>query len=148
MESTKRFARGFSLIEIMIGLAIIGTMAALVMPNLLKYIGRGKETATKSGLATVKAALIDYNNDIGHFPTKAEGGINALVKMPKGDRYKKYWNGPYVEGSDLPLDGWKNDFIYNSPPVKLKNEFKFYEVYSTGDPSSGDDEKITLYVGA
>jgi len=144
MIFTRTKAAAFSLVEILIAMAIIGTMFALMAPNVMKYLGSAKVTATKSNLQALKAALQDYYNDIGHFPTKAEGGLNALIKMPKGDVYKTRWNG-YIEGDVLPEDGWKNQFVYACPPVKLK-QFKRYELYSLGE--NGDaDAKIEYFVG-
>lgn len=146
MLSIKKQSAGFSLMEIMIAVAIIGTMAVLIMPNLTKYLGRAKSSATITTLATLKGAMLEYNQDIGHFPTKAEGGINALIQMPKGDKFKQRWQGPYIDGIEIPEDGWNQPFRYNAPAVKYK-QYKFYEIYSIGE--KGDEDATTnLHAGA
>jgi general secretion pathway protein G len=139
---------GFSIMEIMIAVAIIGIMGALVGPKLVSYLGRAKTSATISTLAGLKSAMLDYSSDMGHFPTKAEGGLNALMKLPKGDVAKKRWQGPYLDtkDGDLPLDGWSNEFVYASPPVKYK-QFKNYEIYSLGE-NNDPDAKNDLFAGA
>ena len=144
----KKQMPGFSIMEIMIAVAIIGIMGALIGPKLVGYLGKAKTSATISTLAALKGAMIEYNSDMGHFPTKAEGGMNALVKLPKGDVAKKRWQGPYLDtkDGDLPLDGWNNEFFYASPPAKYK-QFKNYEIYSGGE-NNDTDAKNDLFVGA
>ena len=144
----KKQMPGFSIMEIMIAVAIIGIMGALVGPKLVGYLGKAKKSATISTLAALKGAMTEYNSDMGHFPTKAEGGINALVKQPKGELAKKRWPGAYLETKDgeLPFDGWNNEFIYASPPVKYK-QFKSFEIYSGGESNDPDAEN-DLFVGA
>ncbi|MDQ5890973.1 MAG: ral secretion pathway protein [Candidatus Dependentiae bacterium] len=149
MINTKKMASAFSLIEIMIAVAIMGIMFALVGPSALKYFGKAKTSLTKTNLSSVKSALLEYQNDIGHFPNKTEGalgGLGALVKMPKGDKMKERWNGPYVDGDELPQDGWKNDFHYATPPAKYK-QYKNFELYSDGE-NNDSDVKNDLHVGA
>ena len=147
MIQIKRQVSGFSIMEIMIVVAIVGMMAVLIGPNLLKYMGRAKTSTTKSALAAIKSAMMDYYGDLGHFPTKAEGGVNALVKMPKGDVYKKRWQGPYIDGGEIPLDGWGKEFKFTAPPVKFK-QFKHYEVYSTGEADDEENVPSDLVAGA
>jgi len=147
MMFMKKRSAAFSLIEILIAMAIIGTMFALMAPNAMKYFGRAKKTATISNLQALKQALQEYYNEIGHFPNKAEGNLNALVKMPKGEKFKTRWTGPYIDGDELPEDGWKQPFIYNAPPVKYK-KYKFYELYSIGETGDEDAKNEDLAVGA
>jgi len=137
---------GFSLMEVMIAVAIIAIMAALLGPNLIKFLGRAKSSSTKSNIAALKNGLLDYNADIGHFPDKTEGGLLALIKRPKGDKFKTKWAGPYIDTESIPEDGWGQEFIYNRPPVKFK-QFKQYELYSAG-PNNDPDEVNDLYAGA
>jgi general secretion pathway protein G len=136
---------GFSIMEIMIVLGIIAMMGALIGPKLMSYLGRAKRSTTVTQLASLKNAMMEYNMDWGRYPTKADGGLNALVKMPKGDKFKQRWQ-PYLDATELPEDGWKNPFIYNAPPVKFK-QYKFYEIYSAGEKQDPDAE-TDLHVGA
>ena len=121
----------FTMIEIMIVIFIIGVLATIVGPNLMKWMGRGSETTTKSNLATLKTELQSFKMDVKRFPTKEEG-LDALIAMPKG-LPQGLWRGPYIEGNAVPLDAWNNAFIYNCPPVKFKDKYKYFEIYSYGD---------------
>ncbi|MGD1997485.1 MAG: type II secretion system protein GspG, partial [Candidatus Dependentiae bacterium] len=91
--------------------------------------------------------LQEYYSDIGHFPTKAEGGLNALVKPPKNQIVRKKWDGPYLEGQDeIPEDGWGFQFEYYAPP-RQKGKFRHFELLSHGEegPDGNSDE---IVVGA
>lgn len=120
---------GFSLIEILIVVVIMGTLAALVMPNIMKRFGKAQVQTTKVTLAGLKSALLEYNMDMGHFPDKREGGLEALVTKPdvKGN---ERWKGSYI--SEVPLDAWNNEFVYNKPPQQFK-QYKHFEIYSLGN---------------
>ena len=136
---------GFSMVEIMVVLAIIGIMMSLVGPRVISMLSRGKQTATTSTMATMKQALQEYYNDIGHFPTKAEGGLNALVSPPKNQALRKKWDGPYLEGQDeLPEDGWGFPFEYYAPP-RQKGKFRHFEILSHGEEGpDGNSEEIVV----
>lgn len=138
---------GLSMIETMIVIALILMFAALVGPNLMRRFGKGKEVATQSTVNNLKSALYDYSEDMGHYPTKAEGGLRALVERPKGLAGKK-WKGPYLEGAiELPQDAWGFDFEYNMPPVKYKDRFKKFEIISHGEEGEGGTSK-PIFAGA
>lgn len=136
---------GFSMIEILVVVFIIGLLASLVGPRVINLMFKGQVSATKSTLQSLKAALADFKLDIGRFPTKSEG-LDALVqnkiKSPK-------WSGPYIEGkTEAPLDGWDQEFIYNAPPEVYKDNYKSYEIISHGDPATEDDQTKWLKDGA
>lgn len=147
----KRSARssraGFSMVEMMVVLVIIGILATMIGPRVVSFLSRGKQTSTTATMATLKQALQEYYNDIGHFPTKAEGGIKALVQPPKNQAIRKKWDGPYLEGQDeIPEDGWGYEFEYYSPP-RQKGKYRHFEVVSHGEegPDGNSDE---IVVGA
>ena len=135
----------FSLMEIMIVVAIIGALAAMVGPRLMGSFGKAQVATTKATMSTLKQALQDYNQDIGRFPTEADGGLNALVQRPKGKAGAK-WDGPYLEGEEeVPEDAWGFEFEYNRPPKKNKGKYKYYEIVSYGeDGEDGDSEPIVV----
>lgn len=107
---------GYSLLEILVVLAIIGTLISVVGPNLLNKADDAKKVAAKSQAKTLRLALDSFALDTGRYPT-AQEGLAVLVNPPAGDN--GLWAGPYLDGN-LPLDPWKNAFIYQ-PSVVLDN---------------------------
>jgi len=103
--------KGFSLLELMIVVIILGLLAALVMPNL---IGKGEEAKRKLVCVQMKSIMqtLDmFKADQGTYPTTEEG-LKALVKNPDPEKYKHYPTNGYFERGELPKDSWKHDFIY------------------------------------
>ena len=144
MKHTMR--AGFSMIEILIAVVIMGIMATLVIPGVTRYLSQAKVTKTNATLQNLKTALLDYNRSMGHFPKKSEGGLEALVQRPRGKAGQK-WDGSYLEGEDeLPDDAWGNEFEYNSPPVRYKNKYKHYEIISYGE--HGEEGGKEYHIGA
>lgn len=146
-SATHSAAAGFSIMEVMLAVAIMGILAVMIGPSIVKKLGQVKENTTKSTMATLKSALQDYYTDIGHFPNKSEKGLDALVVRPKGKAAKK-WDGPYIEGeSEIPTDAWGGEFEYNAPPARYKDKFKRYELISFGESGEeGGDEEVVMGV--
>ena len=107
---TKRGFRkaGYSLMEILIVLAIIGLLVALVGPELMKTFGGAQTKSATAQVKTIKEALNQMNIDIGRYPTDAEG-LGLLTQALDGDVAN--WNGPYLSGG-VPLDPWKKPYVY------------------------------------
>jgi general secretion pathway protein G len=104
---------GYSLIEIMIVLAIIGLIVALVGPRFFAQFDKAKVTTATTQAKSLKEALHTLNLDIGRYPTEQEG----LLLLVQGADAAQGWQGPYLSSADLPKDPWKNDYIY-IPPVE------------------------------
>lgn len=102
---------GYSLLEILIVLAIIGTLMTLVAPRLMGNVDKSKVVAAKSQAKTLRLALDSYKLDTGRYPTQSEGLV-VLVIAPQNDDGS--WYGPYLEG-ELPKDPWGFEFIYEAP---------------------------------
>ena len=141
MSTTYKKHAAFSLMEIMIAVAIIGVMAAVVGPSIIKYLSKGKETATVATLSSLKQAVQDYMNDVGHVPNKKEGGLEALIEQPKMAKIAKRWDGPYLDGQeDIPDDSWGNEFVYNTgKDIMNKKKYRYFEIISGGE--NGDIEE-------
>jgi general secretion pathway protein G len=100
---------GFTLVELLVVLAIIGLVAAMATPQVLRYLASAKVSTTQAQLANIGSALELFYLDTGSYPT-AEAGLEALVKAPAGTAV---WNGPYLR-TNVPLrDGWGNEFKYS-----------------------------------
>ena len=134
MIQTKSLKPGFSFIEIMIALLIIGVMAGVLVPNLMRFVGRGERTAATQSLKVIKQALQEYKIDNGKYPEKLE----SLVVKPED---ASSWQGPYVGDSEkgsaeLPKDPWGQDFKYQLNERGAKPP---YTLYSEGSPDKEDD---------
>lgn len=101
---------GFTLVEILIVVFIIGLLAALVGPQLFKRVGGAKQKMARTQIEVLGTALDTYRLDVGQYPT-SEQGLAALVAQPEEI---ETWDGPYLR-KDVPKDPWGNDYIYRSP---------------------------------
>ena len=109
---SNRRRRGFTLIEVLLVLAILGVIAAMVVPQLLGQQKKAMVDATKNSIAGLESALEIYALEHeGNFPTTAQG-IDALINKP-GDDDK--WNGPYLKDTKGAKDAWGQDFQYENP---------------------------------
>ena len=109
MEKRER-SRGFSLIELLIVMIILGLLASLVGPRLFQHVGQSKQKTARAQIELLGTALDAYRLDVGSYPT-TEQGLDALRRQPAGvDR----WNGPYLP-REVPLDPWGNSYVYKSP---------------------------------
>lgn len=123
-----RAMRGFTLLELLVVVAIIGLLASYVGP---KYFGVLGGSEQKSALAQIKLlgdAVKLYRLDVGTFPTTQQG-LKALITKPAG---VNGWKGPYLE-KDIPLDPWKKQFVYRYPGSKGK-DFDIISYGSDGQP--------------
>lgn len=106
-----RGSAGFTLIEMLVVLVIIGLIMGLVGPRVLSYLTDARVKAAKLQIEAFSSALDLYYLDTGHYPTSSEG-LQALVRRPGN---ADVWNGPYLKGGAVPADPWKNDYIYRAP---------------------------------
>lgn len=107
--------RGFTLIELIIVVAIIGLLAAIVAPRLMGRSDDAKIAAAKQQIANFETALKLFKIDNGFYPT-TEQGLDALINKPgTGREAKKYREGGYLEKRELPADPWGNPYFYVSP---------------------------------
>jgi general secretion pathway protein G len=127
---------GFTLIEVMVVLAIIGGMLALVAGNVIGNAGEARIKTTKSQIKLIENSLDLYKLDNYTYPT-TDQGLEALVAKPSGSPEAKNWkSGGYLKGSKLPQDSWGNEFVYFY-------ESGAYEILSLGaDGQEGGEEEL------
>jgi general secretion pathway protein G len=123
-----RGSPGFTLIEMLVVLVIIGLIMGLVGPRVLNYLTDARIKAARLQIEALSNALDLYYLDTGRYPASNEG-LSALVKRPGN---VNTWNGPYIKGNIVPLDPWGNAYVYRSPGDRAP-----YEIVSLG--SDGRD---------
>lgn len=106
-----RRGRGFTLLEILVVLVILGLMASLVGPQVFKQLSGSKTKAAQLQIQELSAALDLYRLELGSYPN-SEQGLEALITKP---RNSDNWNGPYLKKSVIRKDPWGNDYHYRSP---------------------------------
>jgi general secretion pathway protein G len=104
---------GFTLIEILVVIAVIAMLAALVAPNVFQHVGTAKETTARSQIELFGAALDSYRLDNGRYPS-TDQGLEALRVQPNIQPLPSNWNGPYLR-KDVPLDPWGLPYLFLSP---------------------------------
>ncbi len=103
--------KGFTLMELMIVIVILGGLAAIIMPNLMGTADKAKNKLVCVQMKNIKETLKLFKMDQGNYPTTSEG-IESLITNPDVDKYKNYPTGSYFEDKKLPKDSWGNKFIY------------------------------------
>src|SRR5262245_42657329 len=119
----RRAEHGYTLVEILVVITIIGLIVALVGPRVLNYLGESKVKTAKIQIQSFASALDLFYLDAGRYPSSAEG-LAALVQPSGGIAA---WNGPYLKGGAVPTDPWGKPYVYKSP-----GEHGAYDVISYG----------------
>ena len=114
---------GFTLVEMLVVITIIGLIMALVGPRVLNYLSESRVKAAKIQIQSFSSALDLFYLDAGRFPSSSEG-LSALVHPVSGI---SAWNGPYLKGGTVPNDPWGNSYVYKQPGEKAP-----YEIRSLG----------------
>jgi general secretion pathway protein G len=132
-------ALGFTLIEIMVVIVILGVLAALVVPRVLERPDEARAIAAKSDIATLVSALKLYRLDNQRYPTGGQG-LNALIVKPEQDPVPPNWKpGGYLD--KLPKDPWGRPYVYLNPGVR--GEIEVFSLGADGQPGgSGIDADI------
>jgi general secretion pathway protein G len=113
---------GFTLVEILVVITIIGLIMALVGPRVLNYLSESKAKAAKIQIESFSSALDLYYLDLGRYPTTNEG-LGALTQGNNAPG----WNGPYLRGGVVPNDPWGHGYVYRAPGQRAP-----YEIVSLG----------------
>jgi len=122
-RSSRRGERGFTLVEILVVITIIGLIMALVAPRVLNYLSIAKVKAAAIQIQSLSSTLDLYYLDTGRYPSTSEG-LEALVQRPAG---VEGWNGPYLKGAFVPKDPWGHPYVYRMP-----GEHGVYDIISYG----------------
>jgi general secretion pathway protein G len=130
---------GFTLIEIMVVIIILGILATLIAPRLMDRPEEAKQIKARIQIASLETALKLYKLDNGMYPD-TEQGLQALVEKPEtGQTSGKWRKGGYLEKGRVPRDSWKNEFIYLSPG--MHGDYDIISYGADGVPSGEDKNK-------
>lgn len=130
--------KGFTLVELLVVMVIIGLLAALVGPRLFPKLGKGKQAAAKAQIELLGQALDQFRLDTGRYPSTQEG-LNALVVNPGIEK----WDGPYLR-KGLPSDPWDRPYQYQSPGSH--GEYDLFSYGRDGSPGGdGEDQDVTSW---
>ena len=131
--------KGFTLIEIMVVIIILGILAMYVAPKLMGRPEEAKQVRAKMDIAALETALKLYKLDNGIYPS-TEQGLLALVQRPEAGVIPKKWRqGGYLEKNKVPKDPWGNDYVYLSPG--LKGDFDIISYGADGVPGGENENK-------
>lgn len=137
MTMRNSFAGGFTLLELLVVMVIIGLLAGYVGPRYFAQLGKSEVKATRAQIESLAKALDLYRLDSGHYPEQ-QSGLAALMQAPSGE---SKWQGPYLQKA-IPNDPWGQAYQYRIPGEK--NEYDLYSYGKDGKPG-GSDENADIY---
>lgn len=140
MKKRRAAGAGFTLVELLVVLAILGLLAGLVGPQVMKFLGSSKTKTASLQIADLAATLDLYRLEVGRYPSNEEG-LRALVENP-GD--VPGWNGPYLKKDQVPKDPWGNEYLYRFP-----GEHGPFDIWSLGadgrEGGEGENADVTSW---
>jgi len=135
-DELRRGQRGFTLLELLVVLAILGLLIGLVAPAALRQLGSAKEKIAHQSIERLAGVLDIYKLDVGAYPS-TDQGLQALITQPSG---VTHWNGPYLKGEKVPEDPWGRPFVYRSPSQRPGHEYDLLSLGPTGRPGGSGNE--------
>ncbi len=133
----RKSEKGFSLIELIVVLVILGLLAAVVGPRVYDKLARGKEQIAKIQIKELEGAIQLFSLDVGRMPNSSEG-LEALTQNPGN---LEAWRGPYLQKSTLPKDPWGKLYVYRSPGTH--GDFDLFS-YGPDGVEGGDNENADV----
>lgn len=136
--SKYRHTAGFTLIELMLVVIIIGVIAAIAVPRLAGNTEKARIAATQQTISSVEASLDNFELNVGRYPTTEEG-LQSLISRPPGIGEEDEWAGPYMR--EIPYDAWNRPLIYRYPGERID-----YDIISVGrDGQEGTDDDLSNF---
>jgi general secretion pathway protein G len=130
-------ASGFTLLELLVVVVIIGLLAGFVAPRYFGQVGKSEVNVARAQIDALEKALDQYRLDVGRYPD-SEQGLKALIERPQNE---PKWNGPYLR-KDVPLDPWGKAYVYKIPGEKY--DFELLSFGKDGQPGgAGEAADVT-----
>ena len=126
---------GFTLLELLVVIAILAMLIGLVAPAALRQLGGARVSVARQSIERLGGVLDLYKLDMGAYPT-SEQGLQALLIRPSG---ATTWSGPYVNGTQVPVDPWNRAYVYRSPASRSGHE---YDLCSRGPDGQANDSNL------
>ncbi len=143
MVTKRRYCRrqaGFTLVELLVVLIILGLIAAFAAPQVIKYIGGAKSDSAKIQVERLSGVLDLYRLQVGRYPSDDEG-LGALMEQPAD---APNWDGPYLKKADALIDPWGRPYLYRFP-----GEYGDFDLYTLGadgqDGGEGENRDLTSW---
>jgi len=135
------FSRGFSLIELLVVLVILGLLMGLVGPRLFGNVDKANVKTAEAQVKMLKTSLQTYRLDMGGYPA-TDQGLQALMRKPQSGANLDFWQGPYLDDA-LPLDPWRNSYQYRLEPTETQD----FVLFSFGADGQEGGEGLNKDVG-
>lgn len=126
---------GFTLLELLVVIVILGLLIGLVAPAVLQQLGRARASVARDSIGRLASVLDLYELDVGSYPS-TEQGLGALIRQPED---VSDWHGPYLKGDQVPLDPWNHPYEYRNPSTRAGHD---YDLCSHGPPGQAADDPI------
>jgi general secretion pathway protein G len=124
--------RGFTLIEILLVVIIIGILVAMIVPNIAGRSEQARKTAARTDIESNLSTALDlYKMDVGQYPTTQQG-LSALIALPSVSPVPTQWSGPYLKKKKVPVDPWGRDYVYVSPGVHNPESYDLSSLGASG----------------
>ena len=135
----RKTERGFTLVELLVVLAILGLLVALVAPALIRQLGSAKHKIAQQSVERLAGILDLYRLDVGEYPTTSQG----LAALTTNAGNAPGWNGPYIKDADGAIDPWGRPFQYRSPSDRAGHPFDIISLGADGK-TGGDGEDADI----
>jgi general secretion pathway protein G len=141
MKQIRRYTRkttGFSLMELLIVITIIGVLLAVAIPNMTGASDEGKRVAAASAIKNMETTLTLYQAQNAAIPS-TEQALKALITKPSGEPIPRNWQGPYIKGAkEVPVDPWGREYRYMSPGARSGGDYDIFSLGKDGKESEDD----------